>query len=142
MTPDDVPSGPVLIDTDVFSWVVWERQRYEEFGRLLTGHYPVLSFATAGELYSGAVKAGWGDQRIGKLQEAMDRCLVIPATDEVARHWGSLYARFSGQMEQNDLWIAACALTQPEPLPIATGNLSHFQPVADAFDLVLVHPDL
>jgi len=56
VTTDDVPDGPLLIDTDVFSWIIWERNRFEEFRNLIQGHLLAVSFATVGELRSGAVR--------------------------------------------------------------------------------------
>jgi predicted nucleic acid-binding protein len=46
------------------------------------------------------------------------------------------------ERRQNDTWIAAAALSADPPLPIATGNLRDFQPLADASDIRLIHPDL
>ena len=57
MTPDEVPDGPLLLDTDVFSFLTWERGPWERFAPLVEGHAFVLSFATVGELRAGALKA-------------------------------------------------------------------------------------
>ncbi len=41
----------------------------------------------------------------------------------------------------NDLWTAACALTQSPPLPVLTNNLRDFDAIArQRPDLVVVHP--
>lgn len=44
MNPDDVPAGPLVVDTDVFSWLAWRRERHEEFGALVEGHVLAVSF--------------------------------------------------------------------------------------------------
>lgn len=58
--------------------------------------------------------------------------------------WGALYSRFKGRLQGegvNDLWIAACPLAQPEPLPVVTGNTNDFGTIASEFPLTIVHPD-
>jgi predicted nucleic acid-binding protein len=61
----------------------------------------------------------------------------------VVDRWAALHARFKGRLKEggtNDLWVAACCLVLD--LPLATGNLSDFQTIANEFPLRLVHPDL
>ena len=64
MNPADVPDGPLLVDTGVFSWVTWGRQRHAEFTTLMLNHVLVLSFATVAELRYGGQKAGWGAEKV------------------------------------------------------------------------------
>lgn len=146
MKPEDVPAGPLLVDTDVFSWITWRRERYREFDDLVRGHTLALSFATVGELRFGAINAGWGDARRRTLEERISQhYVVLTATDAVTTRWAEIYARFRDQLKGggvNDMWIAACALAQPAPPPIVTGNLSDFGRIASQFPLTLVHPDL
>ena len=73
MTPDDVPPGPIVVDTDVVSWVAWRRGRYLEFESFLTNRVVALSFATVGELYMGAERAGWGTERRAALDLVIRR---------------------------------------------------------------------
>jgi hypothetical protein len=58
--PDDVPDGPLCIDTDVFSLVFTRKGRYEDFLPLIGGRILAVSFAVVAELRAGAIKAGWG----------------------------------------------------------------------------------
>jgi predicted nucleic acid-binding protein len=62
---------------------------------------------------------------------------VIPGTFGVAAKFAELRRRFHKQMEDNDLWIAACALAQPEPLALATAD-ANFDDIAAEFPLVVV----
>jgi hypothetical protein len=39
-----------LVDTDVFSWITWQRGRYREVDDLVERHIAALPFATAAEL--------------------------------------------------------------------------------------------
>ena len=66
----------------------------------------------------------------------------VNVPDAVTRTWAELSRHFKDQLGVNDLWIAACALAQPEPLPLVTTDLSDFLPVASKFPLLLIHPDL
>jgi predicted nucleic acid-binding protein len=143
--PEDVPDGPLLVDTDVFSWITWRRERYEEFDRLITGH-------TRSLLRHGWRTAGRGNhRRLGREEMARAR-----RPDRAALRRAYVYGRcdvevggdlraFRGQLKDggiNDMWTAACALAQPEPPPIATGNLADFERIATEFPLRLVHPDV
>lgn len=144
MKAEDVPAGPLLVDTDVFSWITWQRERFREFDQLITGHVLALSFATVAELRAGALIAGWGEKKSSTIEERIAEYVVLAATDPVSRSFAEIYARFRGQLKGdgvNDMWIAATALAQPEPPPIVTGNLSDFELIATEFPLVIVHPD-
>lgn len=145
MRAEDVPEGPLLVDTDVFSWVTWRRRRHGEFDALIAGHTLALSFATVGELRAGALKAGYGQAKWRQLEERIAQSyVVLTATDAVTSKFAEIYARFHDQLKGggvNDMWTAACALAQPQPPPIVTGNLSDFERIATEFPVQIIHPD-
>lgn len=144
MRREDVPPGPLLVDTDVFSWITWQRGRYREFDDLVEGHILALSFATVAELRFGALISAWGERRRGTLEERIARYVVLTATDSVTHRFSQIYARFRNQLKGDgihDMWVAATALAQPEQTPIVTGNRSDFERIATEFPLVVVHPD-
>jgi predicted nucleic acid-binding protein len=145
----DVPPGPILVDTDVFSFIAWRKGRFVEFADLLAGHNPlVLSFATVAELRAGALNAGalWGPARRAQLDALIRRYVVATATDAATWRFAELKVRLAGRLKDggvNDMWTAAVALAQPEVPPIATGNVSDFRTIAREFPAIrLVHPDL
>lgn len=146
MNPEDVAEGPLLVDTDVFSWVTWRRHRHAEFDVLLRGHTLALSFATVAELRAGALIGKWTAARQRQLEDRISQhYVVLTSTDAVAAKWAEIYTRLRDQLKGggiNDMWTAACALAQPVPPPVVTGNLSDFGRIADEFPLQLVHPDL
>ncbi len=146
MKPEEVPEGPLLVDTDVFSWVTWRRHRYAEFDELIKGHTLAISFATAGELRAGAIIGRWTEARRQQLEDRISQhYVVLTATDAVTARWAEIYARLRDQLKGggiNDMWTASCALAQPVPPPIVTGNLSDFSHIAAEFPLRLIHPDL
>jgi hypothetical protein len=66
---------------------------------------------------------------------------VLTATDGVVATYAQLHARFKGRLKnggENDMWTAACALAQPDPVPVVTSNLSDFGTIAGEFPLTLV----
>jgi predicted nucleic acid-binding protein len=142
VTPDEVPVGPLVIDTDVASWLRTGRPRAEEFRPFVRGHVLCLSFATVGELWAGAEIGGWTQARRDGLQAFIRTHVVLPVDEAVTRRWAAIHAALRDQIDVNDEWIAACALAQTPVLPIVTGNVRHFRPIADRFpELVIVHPD-
>jgi len=54
--PDEVPSGPLAVDTDAFSAVHWGRGRRDEFAALIAGHPLAMPFPVVGELKVGAIR--------------------------------------------------------------------------------------
>ena len=44
MRPDEVPAGPLALDTDVFSFLHMRKGRYHEFAPLVAGHPFALPF--------------------------------------------------------------------------------------------------
>ncbi len=135
-----MPAEALLIDTDVLSYIAWERNQAEPFTPLLLGKLPFISFVTVGEMYFGAEKANWGEPRVAKMENMLRRYTVIPGTFEIAKHYGRVKRAFRDQVDENDMWIAATALAYE--LPVVTNNLTHFEPMSEQLNFSLVHPDL
>ena len=148
MRSEEVPPGLLLVDTGVFSWVTWKRGPYESYLPLLQGHELALSFVTVAELRYGAIKNDdWSAERRNRL-EAIIRSYdaILVGTDAVCEAWAQIYAVCKGKLSGpgqgiNDMWIAACALAQPQPVPIVTDNVKDFARIAENFPLVVVSPD-
>ncbi len=146
MKAADVPAGPLVVDTDVFSYLRTSRGRHLEFANLINGHVLTLSFATYAEVLAGGYKANLGQRRMDELRRALSGFVVLPYNRAVAEVWAPLHAKLSGHLHNggaNDLWTAACALVQSPPLPVVTNNLNDYLAVAaQEPGLRLVHPDL
>lgn len=146
MTPKDAPVGPILVDTDVATWVMRNDQQALPWRPLLRGHLLVLSFVNVGELLAVPVVKGWQSRRAAAWVEEIRRhFVVLPFTLAVTEQWAPLHVRYRGHLQKggaNDLWIAASALSADPVLPLATGNLSDFSKVAEDFPLQLIHPNL
>lgn len=144
MKPEDVPKGPLAIDTDAFSAVHWGRGRRDEFAALIAGHGLAMPFPVVGELKVGAIRGGLQSRSLEKLERAIGACVVIPSDARVVEHWAAMRAKLVNQLKGegiNDLWIAACCLVHD--VPIVTANLGDFQTIGRAAPaLRIVHPDL
>jgi len=134
-----VSTRELLVDTDVLSYIAWDRPQARSFAPFLLGKLSFISFVTVGEMYFGAEKANWGEPRVAKMETILRRYTVIPGTYEVARQYGRVKRAFCDQVDENDMWIAATALAYE--LPVVTNNLTHFEPMSDQLDFGLVHPD-
>lgn len=146
MTPSDVPSGPLLVDTDVFSYLRTRRGPHLEFAELLGGHLLTVSFASYGEILAGGYEVRLGSRRMADLRYALSQFVVVPYSRDVVEAWAPLHAKLKGHLHRggaNDMWTAACALSQTPTVPVVTNNLTDFRAISrHAPDLRLIHPDL
>ena len=73
-------TGHVLLDTDVYSFISRGDSRAEPFRRAIERQRLCLSFATVAELYKGARKRGWSDERVKQMEADLQRYLVLGTT--------------------------------------------------------------
>ncbi len=146
MTPEDVPPGPLLVDTDVATWTLLGTHHAEPFWPFLHGHALGISFATYGELLALAYRREWGEPRRSRWREHLTGTfVVVPYAAATAERWAPLSSKLQGHLHgggANDLWTAAVALSQQPQLPIVTNNLGDFVTIAAECELQVVHPDL
>lgn len=84
----------------------------------------------------------WGERRRADLAAWIDRFLVLPYSDGVARRWGALAAAAQQRGRPrpvNDMWIAACCLV--DDVPLLTLNRSDFEDFGRHDGLQLFGPD-
>ena len=144
MNAEDVPAGPLLIDTDVFSYWYRNSGRHAEFERLAAGHDLAMSFASVGEALAPTHSPKGSAELAAHIRLRLRQFVVLPFNAEVVERWAELANSLREGMKGkgvNDLWTAACALSYG--LPLMTNNLADFKKVSAAFPaLALVHPDL
>lgn len=145
MEPTDVPAGPLVVDTDVFSMWYRKKDRWKEFRDLTTGHALAMSFACVGEaLAPSYVRKGIAVGTTQRIRNALARFVVIPYNDDIVERWARMSALLEGRLKGrgiNDMWTAACAVSHR--MPVVTNNLSDFQTIrSEVPELQLVHPDL
>lgn len=117
---------------------------------MLAGHELFIAFATLAEVRTFLEMKVLEPDSQEALANALANYAVLPIkAAELVSRWVALRATTVGtttpddrERRQNDTWIAASALSADPPLPVATGNLRDFQPLANASDLKLIHPDL
>jgi tRNA(fMet)-specific endonuclease VapC len=130
----------VLLDTNVLIYLVKKTERGRRYARHLEGAVGVLPFVTAAELLLNARRT-----RNRTLTEAFWRkefglYVFVQPDLETCATWAELSAwmRLQGRTcQDNDLWLAACALQHD--LPLVTHNPRHFEHIEG---LRLIHePD-
>ena len=135
--PEATP--PILLDTMVLTYLTDPRNPRPEWDPLVQGRTPVLSFVTVGEILHATRTSGWGKAQIAAVEARLQTYTVIPGTIGVARKYAELRSRFWKQVGENDLWVAACVLSQPTPLSLATED-GDFDKISEVFPLDLVRP--
>lgn len=130
---------PSFSDTSAVSSLIRGAGYDEPIQALVVGRSPLISFVTVGELLHGAAKARWGYRRLEEFERRMATMGVIPGTIVVARHYARLKARFGTSKQDNDLWIAACALIDQPPLPIVTLD-SDFDEIGAHAEIEILRP--
>jgi predicted nucleic acid-binding protein len=118
------PRGPIVIDTDVFSADLVLRSRLTEpYAPIVTGRPAFISFQTVAELRYGALRRGWGEARMLRLDAKIARAEIVHTGPELVLAYARLRADCEaqghalGQREHNaDRWIAATAIRLGVPL--------------------------
>ncbi len=120
----------LLVDTGVFSAALSRKRRpgFEPLVARLPGNQLNLAAQSVAELRYGALLAGWGSARAGRLERAILTANVIQVSDVLL----SVVARFrfdcrtighplANPVHHEDLWIAAAAVHIGAPLVTADG---------------------
>ena len=116
--------GPIVIDTDVFSADLVPGSRLaERYAPIITGRPAFIAFQTAAELRYGAIRRGWGEARMVKLEAKMQRIEVVQTGPELVAIYAKLRAdceaaghALAHEEHTADRWIAAVALRLGIPL--------------------------
>lgn len=114
--------SPLVLDTTAFSALFRGSQRDEPYQRATADHELLVSFVTVGEVFSGAIKAGWGAQKLAALELRLAGVAVIPGSIGVARAYARLRAEFGTSKGDNDMWIVASSMALPEAPPVLSGD--------------------
>jgi predicted nucleic acid-binding protein len=127
---------PVVVDTNVFGAELTRRGAavLEAYGPHVDGRDLVISFVTIAELRYGARLAGWGEQRLRRLEARLSLAEVVWAGDGLVdeyvslRHDCTVAGHALGQKQHEaDRWIAPTARWLDVPL-VAHDAVFHHAP--------------
>ena len=138
--PQHITKNRILVDTDVFSYIFRGDAQAEFFRPYLLHKTLAVSFVTVAQLYYGAYKADWGQNRITRLENQLKNYVILPYDYLVCQYWAQIRKDCESQghrIEHADNWIAACALRYE--CALATNNRKHFEAIKN---LELICPGL
>jgi tRNA(fMet)-specific endonuclease VapC len=104
---------PVVVDTDVVSFLFKNDSRAQLYLPLLRGRTLLMSFMTEAELEQWIVLAKWGPGRVQRFQEFMKGFASVPTSRDLIVSWAHVMAeaRANGRrIEAADAWVAATAV--------------------------------
>jgi tRNA(fMet)-specific endonuclease VapC len=110
---------PVVIDTDVVSFIFKDDTRKEFYLNHLRERSALISFMTEAEMEQWVLQAAWGEERTRRCRQFLTRFTVVPSSELLSRKWAAVMvqARSAGKrIETADAWIAATALLYEAPL--------------------------
>jgi len=123
--------SPVLLDTDVFSSLLFGGPDATWYDTAVAGREMLLSAFSHGEVLAGAAMREWGPRRMDELEGLLGRMVLLEVTEDVVRSYASVRAEakrighpLHGPSQLIDRWIAATALAYQ--VPLLTGNRKHF----------------
>ncbi|MBF0112692.1 MAG: type II toxin-antitoxin system VapC family toxin [Desulfamplus sp.] len=117
----------IVLDTNIVSYLMRGGLLAELYAPHIQGKIAAISFITVGEMYFGAEKSNWGENRRNLLEKTLRNFVVIPYDHEIARCYGRVVnerQRSGRPIAPNDAWIAAC--TVRHAIPLITHNPKDF----------------
>lgn len=109
----------VVIDTDVASWLLHPRPipQAEAARRIIGRRMRLLSFVTVTELRYGALRAGWGELRLRRLERSLADFDVVQTSEPLVRRCAELRSvanrvghGLAHKIHEADRWVATTAL--------------------------------
>lgn len=112
-----------VVDTDVFSLIYLrnaaEDPRIPGWREYLTGRRVLISFQTRAEVLTGARGAQWGERRMTRVIDILERTPTIHSDDEVVDAYTVLAVEcrrlghgLHAKEHTGDRWVAACAIAK------------------------------
>jgi tRNA(fMet)-specific endonuclease VapC len=126
----------VLVDTDVFSFLLKRDTRRQFYRAFLEGKRLCLSFQSLAELKRWALHRNWGSAARRRLSEALRHYVIVPFDASLANAWAEITVarqRLGHPIECGDCWIAATAVRHR--MPLVTHNVRDY---ADIPELTLL----
>lgn len=142
ISPQHVTNSRIIVDTDVFSYLLKDDTRGNFFKPFLLHKSVALSFVTVAELYYWAYKKSWGTNKVTELENKIKMYVVLPYDYLLCQRWASVRDECESKgftIHQHDCWIAAAALKYD--CALATNNYDHFSHI-DKLTLISPGPTM
>src|SRR5690348_6586456 len=101
---------PVVVDTDVVSFIAKRDTRASKYAGELAGKRPSICFQSVAELRLWEVVRRWGATRHEAVNSLLRSFVVLPYDGPMAQFWADVTAhrrRLGRPIECGDAWIAA-----------------------------------
>jgi predicted nucleic acid-binding protein len=120
----------ILLDTNIVSYLFKQDTRAELYAEHLRNREPAIAVMTVAELFQWAAVRGWGEARLTRLEQHLERYTMLPVDVDTCRQWALVRAVRSAAglpISPQDAWVAATALRYK--LPLVTHNPDDFQQI-------------
>ena len=135
-------TGPVLVDTDVVSYLFNDHSLAPAFDRILAERYSCVSLTTIAEIEYGMELKNWGLSRRALMRGFLSEFVCIFPDIATAETWARLRSagfKKGRQIELDDAWIAATSLQLQ--IPLVTNNVKDFESVEGLQILSAAEPE-
>ena len=109
-------TAPVLVDTDVISFLFKNHPLADTFRPLLYGRNACVALATVAEIEFGMEVDAWGDARRDRMRSFLFEFTTLLPDLATARQWAQIRSecqRVGPRIAPMDAWIAATAVQYP-----------------------------
>ncbi|MCE5229565.1 type II toxin-antitoxin system VapC family toxin [bacterium] len=131
----------LVLDTNIVSYLMRGHSFAERYRPHLIGKRLAVSFMTVAEMYEGAYRGGWDENKIAALEQELKKYLVIPYSAKIARSWGVIRAERRIQpISTDDAWIAAAAVAYN--CPLVTHNPNDFRGISNLRIITELQPNI
>jgi tRNA(fMet)-specific endonuclease VapC len=123
-------NDPVLIDTDVLSYLHNEYSLANAYRNLLVNRQAFVSLQTIAEMKHGSMLKSWGTKRVLHLENFLTYYTLLLPNEKTAMLWAQLRTQVRNvgrHIKPDDAWIAATALEHD--LVMVTHNVKDFESV-------------
>jgi tRNA(fMet)-specific endonuclease VapC len=131
-------SRRVLLDSDVFSYILKRDTRRSLFEPHLRNAQPGVSVQTVAEVRAWAIKRKWGAKQVQLLDDSLAQHFVLALDPVTAAIWAEIMAKRETRgrpLAATDGWVPASAVQYK--LPLLTHNQADFEGIPG---LVLLRP--
>lgn len=123
---------PVVLDTDVFSFLTKDDSRAAFYKPHLDAKQLCICFQTVAELRLWSMMRNWGSVQREAINVRLAQCVVLPYDEATAQQWANITAhrrKLGRPIECGDAWIAASAIRHSATL--LTHNAKDYENIPD-----------